>query len=147
MEFTSYKCNCSETALSATRFSQNYSRETFQCVIVNYIVYLKSRNMGRPDIFKQLHYLSSFHYDEFIIGIVHSRDNILFDCSNNVKMYLSIQAERGLSGAMIKHLDIHCMQEFVQFIDNHNPGTIDEKTREQLKASNEYIELLAPKRF
>lgn len=147
MAFIGYICRCSNSGLAETLKSGAYNQETFQCVIRNYMHYLQSRNMGTLDMLKKLNYLSTFHNNQFKIDIVHSKDNLLLDCSNNVKIYLSIQAERALTGAMIKHLDIHCIQEFVQFIDKHNTMTIDQNTRNQLKASNEYIELLAPKRF
>jgi len=132
-----YNCDCAEeNALTLTK-------KTFFCILSNYLIFCKQRNLG--DYSKQVKELQLFHSgNDFSIKLVSSHDKVSFRHSNKVSICLYSKC---CKTKLAKALDEAAASEFRKLMSNHCCNYRDLRIAEHVQVSKVIISHLSPKNF
>lgn len=139
-EFTSYQCTCDDLETPPPLI---YRRNTFTCVIRNYLVYLKVRHLTNYVDTRKLERVLAFTDDNGAFNISWSRnmDDVCVERAGNITLCLSSPV---CHTTIAKHLDAQCCLEFIGFVQKHVQVDI---MPDDVKASNDFLKFVAPKKF
>lgn len=143
VEFAGYRCDCRD--LKTPPDTLAYRRDTFTCVVRNYIAYLKARKMTAYVDTRKLERLlvhSSSKCDVFNIAWSGATSDVAAERVDRVVLCVRSPVCRT---PIAKHLDAQCCTEFIGFVRKHINA--DVAAADDVRASNEFLKWVAPKRF
>lgn len=111
-----YECICCNAKFKSCR-------DIFKCVVLNYILYCKSRNMYTCAKYTQLTYLANTRIRDFNIDWSTTDSELLIDStSERIKLPLTSNFKEFINNPLTESFNLFCMCEFFNFLKKHYPN-------------------------
>ncbi|UOT91778.1 KM727_gp14-like protein [Aratus pisonii nudivirus] len=142
INFNYLSCSCSALE-SGHRIPLKLTPERLSCVLNNYMMYLKSRNLWdclyyqyQQEINRNINYPSTT-VENFKLEYIND-NNFVGLCRNNkiFKLYL---CNNKFKNHIVKYIDSNCTSEFVQFVNFH---VYNDDMEKDVKFSEEVVNVI-----